>query len=381
MLRLTLGVEVEMATNGSDFVPGLEGVVAFHTAIAEPDRNGGSLRYRGVDIEDLAGRVGFEDTWALLVDDEFGARLPVETSGPAFRSGDVRVDVQASMPLLAPARGFGPLLDITDAQAREQLALTTSAVLSYAAHSARGERAAVSTRELESCSTVVERFVTAWTGEANPQQVQAIDAYWVSAAEHGMNASTFTARVVASTGADVPASITGAIGSMSGPLHGGAPARVLPMVKEVEAAGDPHGLVTRILDNNERLMGFGHRVYRAEDPRARVLRRTCRDLNAPRYEAAAALEQAALAILRERRPDRAIETNVEFWAAVILDFAGVPAAMMPAMFTCARTAGWSAHILEQKRLGRIVRPSAVYEGHGPRGVDDVAGSPSTAVAV
>ena len=112
-----------------------------------------------------------------------------------------------------------------------------------------------------------------------------------------------------------------------------------------------------------------------------MLRRTCRELDAPRYEAAAALEQAALAILRERRPDRAIETNVEFWAAVILDFAGVPAAMMPAMFTCARTAGWSAHILEQKRLGRLVRPSAVYDGHGPRGVDAVAGVPALAAAV
>ncbi len=369
------------SATGSGFVPGLEGVVAFHTAIAEPDRDGGSLRYRGVDIEDLVGRVGFEDTWALLVDDAFGARLPVDTSPPAFRSGDVRVDVQASLPLLATSRGFAPLLDISDEQARDHLAQTTSAVLSYAAHSARGDRPAVPARELASCSTVVERFVTAWTGEADPEQVRAIDAYWVSAAEHGMNASTFTARVVASTGADVPASITGAIGSMSGPLHGGAPARVLPMVTQVESSGDPYGLVTRILDNHERLMGFGHRVYRAQDPRARVLRRTCRELGAPRYEAAAALEQAALSVLRERRPDRAIETNVEFWAAVILDFAGVPAAMMPAMFTCARTAGWSAHVLEQKRLGRIVRPSAVYEGHSSRGVDDVAGFPTLAVAV
>ena len=114
-----------MTTNGSSFVPGLEGVVAFHTAIAEPDRDGGSLRYRGVDIDDLVGKVGFEDVWALLVDDEFGAQLPVDTSPPAFRSGDVRVDVQASLPLLAPARGFGPLLDITDEQARDQLAQTT----------------------------------------------------------------------------------------------------------------------------------------------------------------------------------------------------------------------------------------------------------------
>ena len=120
-------------------------------------------------------------------------------------------------------------------------------------------------------------------------------------------------------------------------------------------------------------MGFGHRVYRAEDPRARVLRRTCKELDAPRYEAAAALEQAALAELRERRPDRPIETNVEFWAAVILDFAEVPAHMMPAMFTSGRTAGWAAHIMEQKRLGKLVRPSAYYVGPEPRKPDSVEG--------
>ncbi len=363
------------------FIPGLEGVVAFHTAIAEPDRDGGALRYRGVDIDDLVGTVGFEDVWALLVDDEFGARLPVDTSAPGFSSGDVRVDVQSSLPLLATSRGFAPLLDISDEQARDQLAQTTAAVLSYAARSARGNRPPVSTARLEACPTVVERFLTAWLDEPSPEQVQAIDAYWVSAAEHGMNASTFTARVISSTAADVPACIAGAIGAMSGPLHGGAPARVLPMVTEVERTGGPFALVTGILDRKDRLMGFGHRVYRAQDPRARVLRRTCRELNAPRYEAAAALEQAALAVLRERRPDRPIETNVEFWAAVILDFAGVPAAMMPAMFTCARTAGWSAHILEQKRLGRIVRPSAVCEGHAPRTPDAVTGYEGLAVAV
>ena len=128
-----------------------------------------------------------------------------------------------------------------------------------------------------------------------------------------------------------------------------------------------------MLDRQERLMGFGHRVYRAEDPRARVLRETARRLQAPRYAAAAALEQAALNALRERRRDRVIETNVEFWAAVVLDFAGVPAPMMPAMFTCARTAGWSAHILEQKRLGKLVRPAALYTGPGPRRPDTVEG--------
>ncbi|GAA2006452.1 citrate synthase 2 [Nakamurella flavida] len=361
-------------TSPATFVPGLEGVVAFHTEIAEPDKDGSALRYRGVDITDLVGRVGFDDVWGLLVDDAFGTALPMDTSVSPVRSGDVRVDVQAGLPLLAPARGFAALLDITDDQARDQLAQTTAAALSYAARSARGDLPEVPESLLEACPTIVERFLTAWLGEPSPEQIRAIDAYWVSAAEHGMNASTFTARVIASTGADVPACLSGAVGAMSGPLHGGAPARVLPMIEQVERDGDPAGLVRGILDRKERLMGFGHRVYRAEDPRARVLRRTCQELDAPRYEAAAALEQAALAELRERRPDRPIETNVEFWAAVILDFAGVPAAMMPAMFTCARTAGWSAHVLEQKRLGRIVRPAAVYDGHAPRPVDAVAGA-------
>ena len=132
-------------------------------------------------------------------------------------------------------------------------------------------------------------------------------------------------------------------------------------------------MVAGILDRHERLMGFGHRVYRAEDPRARVLRRTCMELKAPRYEAAFALEQAALTELRERRSDRAIETNVEFWAAVILDFAEVPPHMMPALFSAARTGGWSAHIMEQKKTGRLVRPSARYVGPAPRKPSEVDG--------
>jgi citrate synthase len=189
-----------------------------------------------------------------------------------------------------------------------------------------------------------------------------------------MNASTFTARVIASTGADVAAALSGAVGAMSGPLHGGAPARVLSMIEEVERTGDALAYVKRTLDSGERLMGFGHRVYRAEDPRARVLRRTVRQLGAPRYEVAAALEEAALAELHARRPDRVLATNVEFWAAIILDFAEVPAHMFTSLFTCARTAGWAAHILEQKRTGRLVRPSARYVGPKARPVREVPGA-------
>jgi citrate synthase len=359
----------------SDFSPGLEGVIAFETEIAEPDKDGGALRYRGVDIEDLVGTVTFGNVWALLVDGKFGSGLPPAEPFPIpVHTGDVRVDVQAALAMLSPIWGYRPLLDTSNDEAREQLARASVMALSYVAQSARGiGLPAVSQSRIDQCKTIIERFMTRWRGEPDPKHVQAVDAYFVSAAEHGMNASTFTARVIASTGADVAAAISGAVGAMSGPLHGGAPARVLPMIAEVERTGDAHKIVSGILDRRERLMGFGHRVYRAEDPRARVLRRTCEELGAARYEAARALEQAALDELRERRPDRPIETNVEFWAAVILDFAEVPPHMMPAMFTCARTGGWSAHIMEQKQTGRLVRPSARYVGPAPRKPSDVEG--------
>ncbi len=358
-----------------NFVAGLDGVVAFTTEIAEPDKDGGALRYRGVDIEDLVGQVTFGDAWGLLVDGRFGRGLPPAEPFPLpIHTGDVRVDVQAGLAMLAPIWGYSPLLDVDDATARDQLARASVMAMSYVAQSARGiYQPAVPQRVIDECATITERFMTRWQGEPDSRHVEAIDAYWVSAAEHGMNASTFTARVIASTGADVAAALSGAIGAMSGPLHGGAPARVIPMIEDAEDSGDARTVVSGVLDRGEKLMGFGHRVYRAEDPRARVLRATAERLKAPRYDVAAALEQAALAELRERRPDRAIETNVEFWEAVILDFAQVPPNMMPAMFTCGRTAGWCAHIMEQKRLGKLVRPSALYVGPGPRHPESVEG--------
>ena len=352
---------------------GLEGVVAFATEIAEPDREGGALRYRGVDIEDLVGTVPFEKVWGLLVDGSFEpGLLPAEPHPLLVRSGDPRVDVQSALAMLAPEWGLEQVLDISDEQARSDLARASVMALSFVAQSARGlGKAWVPQSVIDGGETIAERFLLRWRGEAHPDHAKAIDAYWVSAAEHGMNASTFTARIITSTGADVAAALSGAVGALSGPLHGGAPSRVLTMLDEVEASGDADLWVKQALDRGDRLMGFGHRVYRAEDPRARVLRRTAKELGAARYEVAEALEQAALAELKARKPDRVLATNVEFWSAVVLDLAEIPADMFTSMFTCARVAGWSAHILEQKREARLIRPSAKYVGPGPRPVSAV----------
>jgi citrate synthase len=362
------------ATSPSEEVQsGLEGVVAFATEIAEPDRAGGSLRYRGVDIEDLVGAVPYEQVWGLLVDGHFKPGLPpAEPHVLTVRSGDHRVDVQSALAMLAPEWGFSALIDISDEQARDNLARASVMALSFVAQSARDAgQPPVPQSEVDTGRSIPERFLIRWRGEVNPDHAKAIDAYWISAAEHGMNASTFTARVIASTGADCAAALSGAVGALSGPLHGGAPSRVLKMLDEVERTGDADAWVKDALDRGERLMGFGHRVYRAEDPRARVLRRTCSELGSPRFQAAEALEKAALAELTARKPDRVLATNVEFWSAVILDLAEVPADLFTPMFTCARVAGWSAHILEQKREAKLIRPTAKYVGHGPRPVPAV----------
>jgi citrate synthase len=363
-------------SSASDFKPGLEGVIAFETEIAEPDANGGSLRYRGVDIEDLIGHVSFGNVWGLLVDGKFGPGLPPAEPFPVpVHSGDIRVDVQSAVAMLAPYWGLAQLFDIDDdEQVRRDLARVSVTALSFVAQAARGlGLPAVPQKDIDKAETIVERFMRRWRGEPDPRHVKAVDAYFIAAAEHGLNASTFAARITASVGADVAACISSGIGALSGPLHGGAPTRVLHMIEAVERSGDAEAYVRGVLDRGERLMGFGHRVYRAEDPRARVLRQIVRDLGAPRFEVAEALERAALAELRARRPDRVLATNVEFWSAVLLDFAEVPAHMFTSMFSCARVAGWSAHVLEQKRFGRILRPGLRYVGPAARKPQEVEG--------
>jgi citrate synthase len=359
----------------NDFKPGLEGVVAVETEIAEPDREGGALRYRGVDIEELVGHYPYENVWGLLVDDDLGSKMPdPEPYEPAGLTGNAPADLQAETARLAGDWKLGKLNEISDEQAREDLGRLSAQMMSIVARSARvadGKSDAVSDDVVERGTTAAEKFLLRWRGEADPDHVKAIDTYWICTAEHGLNASTFTARVVASTGADCGAALSSAVGALSGPLHGGAPAYVKPMLEEVAASGDAEKWVQDALGSGKRIMGFGHRVYRAEDPRSRLLKRVAREIGAPNIDVAEELERVALAALQERSPDRVLATNVEYYSAVVLDSAEIPPPLAPAMFACSRVAGWSAHILEQKRTGRLFRPSATYVGPAVRSAASV----------
>jgi citrate synthase len=359
-----------------DFKPGLEGVVAVETEIAEPDREGGALRYRGIDIEELVGRYPYENVWGLLVDDDLESEMPdPEPYEPVALTGNAPSDLQAETARLAGLWRLGKLNEISDEQAREDLGRLSAQMMSIVARSARiadGRTDEVPDDVVAEGETAAEKFLLRWRGEANPDHVKAIDTYWICTAEHGLNASTFAARVAASTGADCGASLSAAVGALSGPLHGGAPAYVKPMLEEVQAMGDPERWVKEALETGKRIMGFGHRIYRAEDPRSRILKRTAKELGSPQVEIAEQLEQVALRALQERHPERVLATNVEYYSAIVLDVAEIPPPLAPAMFACSRVAGWSAHILEQKRTGRLFRPNARYVGPASRSLQSVS---------
>lgn len=359
----------------NDFKPGLEGVVAVETEIAEPDREGGSLRYRGVDIEELVGHYPYENVWGLLVDNDLDSKMPdPEPYEPASLTGNAPADLQAETARIAGEWQLGKLNEISDEQAREDLGRLSAQMMSIVARSARvaeGKTDSIPDDVVAQGKTAAEKFLLRWRGEADPKHVRAIDTYWICTAEHGLNPSTFTARVVASTGADCGAALSSAVGALSGPLHGGAPAYVKPMLEEVAAMGDAERWVQDRLASGKRIMGFGHRIYRAEDPRSRLLKGVAKELGAPNIEVAEELEQVALAALQERSPDRVLATNVEYYSALVLDGAEIPPPLAPAMFACSRVAGWSAHILEQKRTGRLFRPSARYVGPAARAAASV----------
>ena len=351
----------------TEFSPGLAGVVAFETEIAEPDKEGGELRYRGVNIEELVGNVPFEQVWGLLVDESFEPGLPRAHEDLELRTGSYIGDLQTA---LASSRRHVEARPVHRHRRRRRRRRICAASRPQRSRSSRSRRAAPTCRpsprrRFWQGKTAAERFLLAWRGEVNEKHARAIDTYWICTAEHGLNASTFTGRIVASTGADAAAALRR--------LSARSPARCTAARRRAccrcstpsPRVATPRSGCTRRSPRGERIMGFGHRVYRAEDPRSRVLKRIAKELGSPRVAVAEELEQVAHEAIAKKSEGHSW-TNVEYWSAVVLDVAEVPPPLAPAMFACSRTAGWSAHILEQKRLGVLIRPSAKYVGPGAR---------------
>jgi citrate synthase len=215
-------------------------------------------------------------------------------------------------------------------------------------------------------------------GETSPAQATGLEAYLVTVSDHGMNASTFTARVIASTGSDAVSAVVGALGALKGPLHGGAPGPVLDMLDGIGQAERAEGWLEQELLAGRRIMGMGHRIYRTRDPRAAVLERAVERLEksgarTPRLQLARAVERAAEQVLRRKHPDRPLRTNVEFYTAVLLDALGFPREAFSPLFACGRVVGWLAHVDEQRRTGRLIRPESRYVGPAPEALPPAAG--------
>ncbi|GAA5044595.1 citrate synthase/methylcitrate synthase [Streptomyces similanensis] len=343
----------------------------------------GFYHYRQYSAVDLAHHRRFEDVWHLLVHGE----LPDADRGAAFaaRTAELRRlpdEVRAALPgvaaasagsgplaglrtalsLLGAARGFRPVYDVDAEQRRRDTLVACAAVptLLTALHRlGRGLEPVEPRADL----SYAANYLYMLTGEdPDPERVRAVEQYLISTVDHGFNASTFTARVIASTGADVAACLVGAVGALSGPLHGGAPSRALDTL---DAIGTPDRVDAWIRERvlaGERIMGFGHAVYRTEDPRSRMLRETAQRFGGPRVDFAVEVERRVEAILAELKPGRELHTNVEFYAGVVMELCGLPREMFTPTFAAARVVGWSANILEQAEDSKIIRPAARYVG-------------------
>jgi citrate synthase len=356
---------------------GLEGVVAASTALSHVYGDEGRLVYRGYDIHELAGNARFEEVAYLLwvghlpnaselneLQQKLDAnreipeqvvtvlrQLPTETSPmDALRTG-----VSALGPLYPDIFDLHPDLD-------EAIALAAKFPSILAAfHRLRNGQEPVAPKSGH--NTAQSYLYQLFGKEPEERHWMPLDTYLILLTDHGMNASTFTARVIASTHSDIVSALTGAVGALKGPLHGGAPSLVLDMLNEIGSPENVDAWLTDALDRGERLMGFGHRVYKAEDPRAEILREMARTASDPDFfDLSYKTEQRALAMLEERKPGRKLYTNVEFYSAAVLAAVGLPGDMFTPTFSVARSVGWSAHVLEQVANNRLIRPQSEFVG-------------------
>jgi len=356
---------------------GLEGVVAASTALSHVFGEEGKLVYRGYDIHELAGHATFEEVAYLL----WNGRLPnrqeldalLQTLGAQRPLPSHVIDViqalpDTAQPMDALRTGVSALGaidsehfdDVPDLN--EAIALTAKFPGILAAFFRH--RQGLDPVNPKPGHTTAQSYLHQLFGkEPDEKHWRPLEVYLTLLADHGMNASTFTSRVIASTGSDLCSAITGAIGALKGPLHGGAPSKVLDMLEAIGAADNVDPWLTNALDRGERLMGFGHRVYKAEDPRAEILRGMAAEASTPEFFAMSRrTEERALAMLHERKPDRRLYTNVEFYSAAVLSAVGLPGDMFTPTFAVSRVTGWTSHVLEQVANNRLIRPQSEFVG-------------------
>lgn len=380
-------MQINRAATASVDVPrGLAGVVVTDTELGDVRGQEGFYHYRQYSAVELAQTRGFEDVWHLMIDGELpdAARRAAFAAevGPLRRlPDDVRVALPAiaaasahsgplsglrtALSLLGAAKGFCPVYDLDEGRRRADALAASAAVPTLLAALYRlGQE--LDPIEPRDDLPYAANYLYMLTGtEPDPWAARAIEQYLISTIDHGFNASTFTARVIASAGADVAACLVGAVGALSGPLHGGAPSRALDTL---DAIGTPDRIDAWIRERvlaGDRIMGFGHPVYRTEDPRSRMLRGIAQQFGGPRVAFATEVERQVEAILAELKPGRELHTNVEFYAGVVMELCGLPREMFTPTFAAARVVGWSANILEQARDSKIIRPAARYVGPVP----------------
>jgi len=382
MIRPYSGFEKWATMDASDLVRGLEGITVAETRLTRIDGEAGELVVGGFPIAELAGNATYEETVFLLLHD----RLPTAKELDAFRADlagrrEIGEEVRAvlrraaeedkpamdALRVGAAAANLGTGAEDPEEDARRTIAAFPTIVATYWRYR-QGEPLVEPDEDLRHAANYLHML----TGEApEPSAVRGLETYLNTVVDHGLNASTFTARVVVSTESDLVSAATAAVGTLKGPLHGGAPGPVLEALQAVHESGDPEGFVQSKLEAGERLMGFGHRVYRVRDPRAAVLSEAAEQFyreggDEAFFESAERYEQVAVEALEEHKPDRRLDTNVEFYTAALLHGVGIPRELFTTTFAVSRVGGWMAHSLEQLADNRLIRPQSRFVGEEGR---------------
>ncbi|MFG2970656.1 citrate synthase/methylcitrate synthase [Streptomyces sp. NPDC048288] len=362
---------------------GLAGVVVTDTEVGDVRGSQGFYHYRQYSAVELARTRGFEDVWHLLVHGELpdaeraaafaaetaalrrlpdGVRAALPSVAAASGASGPLAGMRTALSLLGAAREFRPVYDIDADRRRADTVAACAAVPTLLAALYRLGRGLDPVEPREDLSYAANYLYMLTGSEPDARRARAVEQYLISTIDHGFNASTFTARVIASTGADVAACLVGAVGALSGPLHGGAPSRALDTLDAIGTSDRIDPWIRERVLAGDRVMGFGHAIYRTEDPRSRMLREIAEGFGGPRVEFAVEVERHVERILAELKPGRELHTNVEFYAGVVMELCGLPREMFTPTFAAARVVGWSANILEQAADSKIIRPVARYVG-------------------